>query len=246
MTTGSPRVIVVAGPGEVAATARDLVLESEARALEARGRFTIALAGGATPRLLYEELAASLSARFDAWNVFFGDERWVPAGHPDSNFRMASEALLSRVPIPARQVHRIAAAASSPAKVAELHDYEIRRVLAPPPGTPARFDLVLLGLGADGHTASLFPGSTALVAEAGRLCVATWAPGPRAGRVTRPAAAITAARRVVFVVSGRDKADAVAKALSPDLPPPVPAGLIRPVPGELVYVLDEGAASSIR
>lgn len=244
--TGSPRVIVVAGPEEVAATARDLVLEAEARAVGERGRFTVALAGGSTPRRLYELLAGAAEANFPAWNVFFGDERWVPPGHPDSNFRMASEALLSRVPVPARQVHRIPAASASPEKAAEMYEYAIRRVLAPPPGRPPRFDLVLLGLGPDGHTASLFPGSTALEADPARLCVATWAPGPRAWRVTLTAAAISAARRVVFVVSGLDKADAVAKALSPASPPPVPAGRIRPGQGELVYVLDGDAASSLR
>lgn len=241
-----PQVIVVDGPGDVASAARDLVLDCEARALGERGRFTVALAGGSTPRLLYEELASSKSARFDAWNVFFGDERWVAADHPDSNFRMATESLLSRVPIPNRQVHRLRTLFGSPAMSAELYDLEVRRVLAPPPGVQPRFDLVLLGLGADGHTASLFPGSTALRADPRRVCVATFAPAPSAWRLTLTAAAINAARCVVFVVSGQGKAGAVAKALTPADPPTVPAGLIRPDHGELVFVLDRAAASSLR
>lgn len=241
----APRVIVVRGSAEVAATARDLVIESQDCALGERGRFHIALAGGSTPRRLYEELAVSPLAVFDAWNVFFGDERWVDSSHPDSNFRMAAEALLSRVPIAPRQVHRIPAAKASPAKVAEMYGFEVRRGLSADPAELPRFDLVLLGLGSDGHTASLFPGSTALAAGPRQICVATYAPAPGAWRVTLTAAVINAARRVVFVVSGADKAPAVAKALSMRQPPEVPAGLIRPSRGEVVYVMDAAAAASI-
>lgn len=240
-----PRVIVAAGPEDVAATAAALVLESQTEAIARAGRFFVALAGGTTPRLLYEALAESHTARFDAWNVFFGDERWVPADHADSNARMAREVLLDRVPIPARQVHPIPTDFGGPGEAARLYALQIRRVLAPPPGLPPRLDVVLLGVGADGHTASLFPDSTALAAGPGELVVATWAPGPRQWRVTLTLTAINAARRVVFVVTGEDKAEAVAKALSGATPPPVPAALVRPSNAELLFVLDAAAASRL-
>lgn len=245
MASRDPRLIVVRGPAEVAAAARDLVIESEKDALAQRGRFHVALAGGSTPRRLYEELASCPLASFADWNVFFGDERWVDPTHPDSNYRMACETLLSRVPVPARQVHRIGAAKGSPAQAAELYALEVRRGLAAGPGEVPRFDLVLLGLGPDGHTASLFPGSTALRAGPKEVCVATWAPGPRAWRVTLTASVLNAARRALFVVSGADKAAAVVRALSPRQAAEVPAGLVRPSRGEAVFVLDEAAASAL-
>lgn len=245
MAPPDPRVIVVPGPAEVAATARDLVLQSEKEALEHRGRFQVALAGGSTPRRLYEELASCPLASFADWNVFFGDERWVDPTHPDSNYRMACETLLSQVPVPARQVHRIGAAKGPPAQAAELYALEVRRGLAAGPCEVPRFDLVLLGLGPDGHTASLFPGSTALRAGPKEICVATWAPAPRAWRVTLTAAVLNAARRALFVVSGADKAAAVASAVSLRRPPEVPAALVRPPRGEAVFVLDEAAASAL-
>lgn len=242
----APRVIVAPGPDGVAAIAAALVLEAQLDAVEKRGRFFIALAGGSTPRRLYEALAQVRGARFDAWNVFFGDERWVPADDRNSNARMAREALLDRVAIPPRQVHPVPTGYGAPREAARLYALEIRRVLAPPPTRMPQFDVVLLGVGRDGHTASLFPGSSALAARAGDLVVATWAPGPRAWRVTMTASAIAAARRVVFVVTGEDKAEAVARSLYPDTGEPVPASQIRPVDGEAIWVLDPAAARQVR
>jgi len=242
MSPAAPRVIVVEGPAEVAAAACDLVLQAERDAVARSGAFRIALAGGSTPRRLYKLLAASAEARFADWHVFFGDERWVPADHADSNYRMAREALLDHVPIPKRRIHRIDTGAGNPAKAAPLYAMTVARGVPCDPGGLPRFDLVLLGLGADGHTASLFPGSTALSALPGEIAVATWAPGPQAWRITLTAAVINTARAVLFVVSGADKAAALGRVLDARQDDAPPAARIAPVDGELTFVVDEAAA----
>ncbi len=245
MTESAPRVTVVAGPEEVAATACDIVLSAARDAIARSAAFRIALAGGSTPRRLYERLAARDDADFAHWHVFFGDERWVPADHPDSNFRMAGEALLGRVPIPARQVHRIDTTAGSPDRAARLYAMSVVRALAPEPGSMPRLDLVLLGLGADGHTASLFPGSSALAAAPHEIAVATWVAAQRAWRVTLTASAINAARAVVFLVSGGDKARALARVVNTSRSDAPPAAAIRPRDGQVLFVVDEAAAAGL-
>ncbi|MFN2425447.1 MAG: 6-phosphogluconolactonase [Candidatus Binatia bacterium] len=242
--SASPRWIVVAGPGDVAAAACRLVLDAEREALARSGTFRIALSGGSTPRRLYELLSSSDEATFASWRVFFGDERWVPADHPDSNFRMACEALLDHVPIPSHQVHRIDTSSGSPEKAAYLYSMTLRRGLAPDPGETPRFDLVLLGLGSDGHTASLFPGSSALAAAPGEIAVATWVTAQSAWRVTLTAQVLCAARAVVFLVSGRDKAPALRRVREGSAGAP-PASLVRPTDGTLTFVVDEAAAVQI-
>jgi 6-phosphogluconolactonase len=235
-----PRVIVVKDAEAVAAAACDLVMEAERQALARDGVFRIALSGGSTPRRLHKLLAARSDAHFARWQVFFGDERWVPPDHADSNFRMARETLLDHVAIPLANVHPIDTRAGSPKQAAFLYSWTLKRRLPVPAGGLPRFDLVLLGLGADGHTASLFPGSTALDAAPPQLAVATWAPSQGAWRVTLTAPLLNAARAVVFLVSGRDKADALEKAMSSDAML-VPAAMIRPVDGTLTFVVDEAA-----
>jgi 6-phosphogluconolactonase len=236
-----PRVVVVPDAEAVAQTACELVLEAEREALARSGVFRIALSGGSTPRRLHRLLAARADARFERWQVFFGDERWVPPDHPDSNYRMARETLLERVPIPAANVHPIDTTAGSPKNAAFLYSWTLKRRLPSEPGGLPRLDLVLLGLGADGHTASLFPGSTALAAEPPQLAVSTWAPSQRAWRVTLTAPLLNAARAALFLVSGADKADALARVLSPTAEAP-PAAMIRPTDGTLTFVVDEAAA----
>jgi 6-phosphogluconolactonase len=236
-----PRVVVVRDAGEVAAAACDLVLGAEREALARSGVFHIALSGGSTPRRLHSLLAARTDATFERWQVYFGDERWVPPDHPDSNYRMARQTLLDRVPIPAANVHPIDTTAGSPKNAAFLYSWTLRRRLPSEPGGLPRFDLVLLGLGADGHTASLFPGSTALDAAPPQLAVSTWAPSQRAWRVTLTAPLLNAARAVLFLVSGADKAEALGRVLTPAADAP-PAAMIRPTDGTLTYVVDEAAA----
>jgi len=241
----APRIEVVSSPEEVAAAACELVLQCERAAIARSGQFRIALAGGSTPRRLYELLAQRSDASFASWQVFFGDERWVPADHADSNYRMARLALFDRAAMRAAQIHPVDTAAGSPAKAAALYSMTLRRALAPEPGQMPVLDLVLLGMGADGHTASLFPGSSALAAGPHEIAVATWVAAQHAWRVTLTRAAINAARAVVFTITGAEKAAALAHVLAPDITEVLPAAAIRPR-GELVFLVDEAAAARLR
>ena len=238
-------LLVVPGPEDVAQAALEGVVVAEREALARSGTFRIALAGGSTPRRLYQLLASRTDLHFAQWIVGFGDERWVSAKHPESNFGMAREALLAHVPIPERQVLAVDTAAGTSQRAAFLYSIALRRALAPAPGMLPRFDLVLLGLGADGHTASLFPDSSALTAPAGKIAVATWAPAPRAWRVTLTAEMVNAAREVLFVVSGMEKSKALARVMDDTRVGAPPAATIHPRDGKLSFVVDEAAAQLV-
>ena len=216
-----------------------------AEAIAARGRFAVALSGGSTPRVTYTLLASDeFAARVD-WShvhVFWGDERCVPPDHPESNFRLADEALLSRVPIPSGNVHRVRGEldpeAAAQAYAAELHTFF---------GAPwPRFDLVLLGMGNDGHTASLFPGSAALH-ETARSVVAVTAhyQDRPVHRVTLTLPAINAARQILFLVTGATKAK-ILQAVLEGPEGPYPAQRIRPTSGHLAWLVDVEAASQLK
>lgn len=240
---------VVETADDIAAAAAPVVLQLARNAIQQRGAFRVALSGGSTPRPLYSLLATVDSrAQFGHWHVFFGDERMVAADHPDSNYRMARESLLSRVSIPPQQIHRVRTGAGSPEQVAALYATEIRQSFALGDDAMPRFDLVLLGIGADGHTASLFPGSSAVLAPSPQPVVATWVERLHSYRITLTAAAINAARAVAFLVAGADKADAVRAVLDAD--PGTqhgnpPARAIAPADGELFVFADRAAASSV-
>jgi 6-phosphogluconolactonase len=218
-------------------------------AVTARGRFAVALAGGSTPRAMYELLAVGRrhghpKLPWSRLHFFFGDERAVPPDHPESNFRMASEALLAHVPVPAANVHRIHAELE-PARAAEDYEADLRRFFALSLHGLPRFDLILLGLGADGHTASLFAGSPAL-RETRRLVTAHPASQSRAARLTLTLPVLNAAAEVLFVVSGADKAPVVRAVLhGPARRPALPAQRVRPDKGRLLWLLDEAAASGL-
>ncbi|HEY2775065.1 MAG TPA: 6-phosphogluconolactonase [Candidatus Binatia bacterium] len=241
---GAPGVVTVADPDALAEAACHLVLECEHAALARSGVFRIALSGGSTPRRLYERLARSSAAQFARWQVFFGDERWVAADHPDSNARMAHEALLDHVPIQQRNVFAIDTSSGSPEKAATLYSITLRRHVPPGARGLPSLDLVLLGLGPDGHTASLFPGSAALAAPPESLCVANWAPGLRTWRVTLTAGVINAARSVAFLVAGPDKAAPLAEVLSGGATE-LPAALVHPAGGKLTWLVDSAAAARL-
>jgi len=207
-------------------------------AIAARGRFDVALAGGGTPRTTYKLLATPELAGQVDWSrvhVFWGDERSVPPTHPDSNARMACEALLEPVGIPETNIHRIRGE-WSPEVAAQDYEREVRDIL----GKQPRFDLILLGVGADGHTASLFPGSAALQ-ERERLVMAAYVEALRSWRVTITLRLINAARHVLILVSGASKAEALARIRSGH---PLPAALVSPVDGELTWLVDQAAAGS--
>jgi 6-phosphogluconolactonase len=253
-------VCVLADAESVARTARDLVLACARAAAAARGRFTLLLSGGSTPRRLYELLAelpgdAAAGERGLPWSrteIFFGDERCVAPDHPDSNYGMARAALLARAPIdladPAR-VHPVRFESFDLAGAelaAERYEAEIARAFGAAAGAaPPRFDLALLGLGADGHTASLFPGTDALL-ETRRWVAATWVAKLGAPRVTVTFPLLAAARGVLFLVAGAEKAAAVAGILGPDaVPRRYPAQSVRPVKGRVAWLLDRAAAGGV-
>lgn len=239
----SPSVHVYLNETEAAEGAADFVTTLVAETLGQRRPFRIALAGGNTPRRMYEILASPTYANrlaWARWEVFWGDERAVAPDHPDSNYRMARLALLSHVNIPSDQVYRMRGELA-PQEAAEEYERRLREVFKE--SVPV-FDLVLLGMGTDGHTASLFPG-TAAVENQEDLIVANWAPALDAHRLTLTLPVINAARNVLFLVTGEDKAQAVKAVLElgdeeRDL---LPAALVRPESGNLVWHLDRAAAS---
>jgi 6-phosphogluconolactonase len=232
------------------AVAEEAALRVEAAAREAvvaRGRFVLVLAGGTTPRALYGILASPDRRSRIPWRdtiVLFGDERCVPPDHPDSNYRMAMESLLHRVDIPANAIHRIEGEDPEPARAAARYEEALRRLF---PGEAApRFDVVLLGMGADGHTASLFPGSSALL-ETSRWVAVGKAPSPPVDRVTLTLPALRGARRVLFQIGGADKARAAAESFG-GLPHavPHPAERVRPDSGSVEVLLDAAAAGAAK
>jgi 6-phosphogluconolactonase len=220
------------------AAAREFAARAK-EAIEERGRFAVVLAGGSTPETMYGILPRDYIGRID-WSkvyVFFGDERAVPPHHEDSNLKMASEVLLDHVPV--GNVHRIRGELP-PAEAAEAYEEELGTFL----GTEdvPRFDLILLGLGADGHTASLFPWTPALEVQ-DRWVVANPVPRLDTTRITLTVPVINAARTVIFLVEGEDKAEAVREVLEgEDDPRAYPARLIQP-PGGQEWMLDRSAAS---
>ena len=208
----------------------------------AANRFSVALAGGNTPRRVYELLATErLKQRVD-WaqvELFFGDERCVPPDHPDSNYAMVYEALISKVAIPGKNVHRIVGE-GNPGESAILYERELRTFFAG--ASWPRFDLVLLGMGEDGHTASLFPGSDAFN-EKSKWVVTTKPESGGHDRITLTVPVFNQAARVVFLVAGAAKAERLAQVLRPQHLPPLPAQVIHPVAGSLEWFVDIAAAS---
>jgi 6-phosphogluconolactonase len=244
---------IVADGAELARAAAEEVVRLAGEAVRASGRFTFVLSGGSTPRSLFGLLAdANDSFRdrieWSAVHVFWGDERCVPPDHPDSNYRMAREALLDHVPLPAANVHRIPAEDPDPQKAAERYDAELRAFFSLAdrelPELP-RFDLILLGLGPDGHTASLFPGNAA-VHEQQRRVLAPFVAKFNAHRITFTAPVINHAAEVIFLVSGEDKAAALAAVVEGE--PQVdlyPAQIVRPEDGRLLWLVDRAAAQRL-
>jgi 6-phosphogluconolactonase len=243
-----PEIVRLTDAAAVYRASADVFAGAAADAVARSGRFSVALAGGSTPKAVYSLLATDARLRTAVpWaetHVFWGDERCVPPDHGDSNYRMAREAMLSRVPVPPGQVHRVRGEEPDPAAAAAAYERELRTSFGTDTGVP-RFDLVLLGLGPDGHTASLFPSTTAL-SERARLVVANRVEKLGAWRITLTFPVLNAARLVLFIVSGSDKAEAVRDVLQPRTDAPaLPASLVRPVDGRLLWHLDDAAARLI-
>jgi 6-phosphogluconolactonase len=242
-------LIVVDTAEDLARSAAEMVSGLAQEAVARTGRFVIALSGGSTPERLYRVLAGEPGVRGAIpWfhvHVCWGDERHVPPAHPDSNYRMAYDALLSRVPIPAAQVHRIAAEDEDAGFVASAYERTLREVFDLGEGEWPRFDLLLLGMGADGHTASLFPGSPAL-RERARLVVAPWVDRFDARRITLTLPVLTHAAHTLLLVAGPDKAATLRDVLEgPDQPDRFPVQGLRESGGAVTWLVDRAAASAL-
>jgi 6-phosphogluconolactonase len=214
-------------------------------AIGGQGRFTVALSGGSTPKALYT-LLAERYASF-AWNrtfLFFGDERHVPPTDSESNYRMVNEALLSKITIPAENVFRVLAEKPDAAAVAADYEAQIRRFFELKSGEFPRFDLMLLGMGPDGHTASLFPGSEGLK-ERSKLVIANWVEKFKTHRISFTFPVLNAAAEVMFLASGADKADMLHQVLETTPMPPLPSQSVQPTNGKLLWLLDQAAASKL-
>lgn len=228
----------------VASRAAELFAETARQAVSARGRFTVALSGGSTPRALYELLAGEVYATRIPWNethIFWSDERCVPPDSEESNYRMAHEAMLVRVPIPEEQIHRLRGE-DEPQSAA----LDYTRILEEEfDETPPRFDLILLGMGEDGHTASLFPDSTALD-DHEHLIAAPFIAKFKTHRLTMTLRTINAASSVIFLVTGKAKAETLRAVLEGETGEhSYPAKLVEPAGGELIWLVDEAAAKRL-
>jgi len=242
-----PHLVVASDPAAVAAAGARLWVDAARHALAARGAFHVALAGGTTPLATYAAVAEQPDLDF-AWHrthLWWSDERAVPADDAGSNARSVAS-FVDAVPVPSAQVHPMDGAAADLDASAERYDDALRKTIRSDGPGPPVLDLAWLGVGEDGHTASLFPRSAALGVRDRAACAVTDAPGPWPRRITMTFPILSAARRVVVVATGAAKAAAVAAALEPAPgagAPPI--ALVRPAPGRLVWLLDEAAARAL-
>lgn len=227
------------------AAANELVRAANA-AVQAKGTCTVALSGGSTPRRLYsllvDEATLQAAVPWGQTQIFWGDERHVPPDHVDSNYRMAHEAMLSKASIASTKVHRIKSELPDARDAASEYEQTLRECFHLASGQLPRFDVVLLGMGPDGHMASLFPGTAALQ-ERRRLVVANWVEKGASYRITLTLPVLNNAACVIFLVSGEEKAQTLRAVLEKEAPcAPLPAQLIRPTQGRLVWMVDRAAA----
>jgi 6-phosphogluconolactonase len=215
-------------------------------AIGAQGRFTVALAGGSTPKGLYSLLATNYTDF--VWNrvfLFFGDERHVPPTDAESNYRMVNETLLSKIQVPSENVFRVAAENADASAAATDYESKIRKFFALKAGEFPRFDLILLGMGPDGHTASLFPDSAGLK-DNEHLVIANWVEKFKTHRISFTFPVLNRAAEVLFLVSGADKASVLAQVLQGDPSLALPSQKVQPSDGKLLWMLDEAAASKLK
>ncbi len=258
MNAFPPKVLVFETKEQVALAAAERFVAGAAEAIAVRGEFSVALAGGNTPRRVYDLLASDPYKNLTEWSrvhLFFGDERCVPPDHQDSNYRMVYEALISKIEIPPTNVHRMIGE-GNPEEGATAYERELKAFLHE--GSWPRFDLVFLGLGEDGHTASLFPGSSA-VKERSRCVVATRMEKAVANpfekqsqeRITLTFPVFNHAAHVVFLVTGKQKSGRLAEVVKPPRvartinDEPLPAQLIQPLDGSVEWLVDSAAAAML-
>ena len=239
-----PEIRILNTPADLFQAAADEFAALAAQAVQSHGRFTVALSGGSTPKSLYSLLASGSipNIPWDKTFLFFGDERFVPPDHPDSNYRMVHETgLFSKVFND--QVFRVPTEEKDPDIAARDYEQTLQKFFNLKPGEFPRFDLILLGLGPDGHTASLFPGTAALN-EKNRVVVANWVEKFHSYRITFTLPVLNHAACDMFLVSGKDKADMVRQVLV-DKNADLPSQKVHPEDGRLLWLLDAAAGCGL-
>jgi 6-phosphogluconolactonase len=231
---------------QLARAAAELFVKMASESISTRARFRVALSGGSTPRRVYELLATATFSRRVDWDhvdIFWGDERYVPADDRDSNYRMTAEALLRHVPLPSENVRRVPTEISPPSAAAAAYEDDIRQAFDDSVSVP-RFDLIYLGLGTNGHTASLFPHSRVL-RERSRLVLADFVAEVNTWRISMTVPLLNRGRKVAFLIEGQEKAQVLREVLlGPRDPERLPAQLIAPE-GKLLWLVDETAAAMV-
>ena len=239
--SANPEIRILETPSDLFhAAAEELIRRATAKS----GKFSVALSGGSTPKSLYSLLATEKrsSVPWDKIYFFFGDERHVPPDHPESNSRMANEAMFSKVPVKSENIFRIHAEQDAD-HAAQNYEQSLRTFFSVKPGEFPRFDLIFLGMGPDGHTASLFPGTSALH-ENHRLVVANWVEKFKTFRITMTFPVLNHAACVIFLTSGADKAAMLHEVLENEKAN-LPCQKVRPIDGKLVWMVDKAAASGL-
>ena len=240
-------IIIQESPEQVAEEVATLIEKIAIEAVKTRGKCSIALAGGTTPRVTYELLARTVADTEIPWNeidIFIGDERDVPHDDVESNFGMIQRVLLDNVPVDWKKIHPMQADQADLDKAADEYEQTIRECLDCDENEIPVFDIVLLGLGGDGHTASLFP-DTLAIEEADRLVTPNFVPVLGRNRMTLTLPLINSARNIMFVVTGEDKAHMVGRVFSKH-DPDMPASRVSPKSGVLHLILDESASKLIK
>ena len=250
MQTKNREIQIVENGEAVSRTAAEMMVSLALKKLQSKESFAVALSGGSTPKNMFAILANDAALRnqmpWDRVHFFWGDERHVPPDHTDSNYRMTNEAMLSRVPVPPENIHRIRAENPDAGKAAEDYEQELRGFFKLETEQLPSFDCVFLGMGPDGHTASLFPGTKALH-ERERLVVSNWVDKFQSYRITMTTPVLNNADIVIFLVSGEEKAEPLRVVLEGEKQTDLfPSQLIEPTHGKLLWLVDQAAARQLR
>jgi 6-phosphogluconolactonase len=242
-------VYILKDNAAIARRAAEEFVKMAQSAVQQHGSFSVALSGGSTPKLLYALLATDPELRgklpWDKMQMFFGDERHVGPDDPQSNFKMASETMFNKAPLKPEQIHRMKGEHADAEKAAQEYEQELRTHFHLREKELPHFDLVLAGMGDEGHTLSLFPGTKALHPE-GRAVVRNWVGKLATDRITMTAPAANNAGMILFMVAGKDKAPALKAVLEgPYEPDQLPAQLLQPTNGKLLWLVDQAAGSML-
>ena len=249
MSPATSEIIIVEDQQAMSRTAADLFLERADAVLKTRAFCSVVLSGGSTPKELYSLIASAPDIKdnieWEKVHFFWGDERHVPPDHPQSNFRMAHDAMLSELALPPENIHRIPSEDAEAHRAARRYEHELTYFFQLKNDQYPRFDLIWLGLGADGHTASLFPQSAALT-EQRHFVTANRVEKLQSHRITMTLPVLNHARCIIFLVSGAGKAEALKQVLKGgDRARQLPAGLIQPLNGKIYWIIDRAAASKL-